>query len=61
MSANNEDEMNEAREARKRAEEMLADVKAQEPVIKDLSDRASWLLVQNSFSALVTQSYRSMA
>jgi hypothetical protein len=56
MSANeNGNEMDEAREAKRRAEEMLSEVKSQRPEIKRLSDRAAWLIHQNNFQALVTQ------
>lgn len=58
MSAH-DDEIEKARESRRRAEEVLKEVRAQQPQIKDLSDRAAWLRVQNSFSSLIIQTVGS--
>lgn len=59
MSANengNQD-INEAREARRRAEDMLSKVQRQRPEIEELSERTTVLLVRDSYSALVTQAF----
>lgn len=57
MSADNskKPEIDEAREARRRAEDMLAEVRQQRPEIKKLSDKASWLLIQNNFQVLIIE------
>lgn len=59
MSAEKENDMDEARKARQRAEEMLSEVRAQQPEIDDLSKRSDWLLHHNSFSALFVETVRS--
>ena len=55
MSAEEKNEMDKALESKRRAEEMLGQVRAQQPEIKELSERAIWLIRQNNFSALIMQ------
>ena len=62
MSADeNGTEIEQARAARRRAQEMLAKVEAQRPEIKDLSDRATRLSVQNNFGILLTRTIQGSA
>lgn len=60
-NSNGENELEEARRARRRAEKELDKMIAQRPEVKDLAKAAIVLRRQNHFSQLVTLAFRRAA
>ncbi len=58
MTAEEHKELDQARAARKRAEDDLDEIIAQRPVVKEVAKAAVLLRQQNHFSELVTLAFR---